>query len=699
MKLNSLVTKKLYSYQVSHVENLISSLNKHSIVLDASDTGTGKTYSTLAICKALRLRPFIICPKSVISSWSKTANYFNLDILGVVNYELIKNCQYYPPAKKNQDPKERKKTQCPYLVYNNDPTNKLLSSYKYIWKLPKNSLIVFDEAHRCKNYKTGNANLLMCASLVDKQKIILLSATLADKPKFFKVFGFVFQLYSRLNYSAYWLKMLSKRYRCPPMIALNREIFPEYGNRMRISELGKLFPQNQIVAKCYDMDRTSDIEDAYREIEEALEELKQAESHASGLAKLTKARQKVELFKIPTFLEIAKDSLENNLSVAIFVNFTETLVSLAESLATGCLIYGDQTQEERDKNIESFNQNISPIIIANIKAGGVGISLHDVQGGHPRISIISPTWSAQDLIQVLGRIHRAGAKTPSLQRIIYCNGTIEEDICQKVNAKLENLSSLNDGDIGGYKIKGISMTEDALQATRDEIKYNQTAAKPKEYEFETKDDLEAQKTEITEEIKMKKNKQISRIKEVQFQEEQKIDTERRKELTVSYSNITSTETIPKVSIERKQLQKMMKKEKEMKTDSLSVEAVKEILSFQSNSKGRAIRKLVNIVKKDNQSDIIVEPKAKIKSKNKSDKKNNIKPKEKQLVSILKKKNNLSSSNPKIKKKVRIQIPVSHNIPDSKSKPNNYSKLSFSELEKKWLKMKQQSQKIIQKWNF
>ena len=54
-----------------------------------------------------------------------------------------------------------------------------------------------------------------------------------------------------------------------------------------------------------------------------------------------------------------------------------------------------------------------------IQAGGVGVSLHDLHGGHPRMSIISPTWSGQDLKQVLGRIHRAGSKTPAIQKIVF----------------------------------------------------------------------------------------------------------------------------------------------------------------------------------------------------------------------------------------------------------------------------------------
>lgn len=75
-----------------------------------------------------------------------------------------------------------------------------------------------------------------------------------------------------------------------------------------------------------------------------------------------------------------------------------------------------------------------------------GISLHDLHG-RPRISLISPNFQARTLIQALGRISRVGAVTPALQRLIYCAGTCEETICNRLKEKLLFLSKLNDNDL------------------------------------------------------------------------------------------------------------------------------------------------------------------------------------------------------------------------------------------------------------
>ena len=116
----------------------------------------------------------------------------------------------------------------------------------------------------------------------------------------------------------------------------------------------------------------------------------------------------------------------------------------------GCLAPQKQKtrkHKERQTNIKNFMKNSEKVIICNIKAGGIGVSLHDIHGDHPRASLISPTWNSLDLVQSLGRIHRAGGKTKSLQRIIYAARTIEENIARKIKGKLKNLSSVNNGDL------------------------------------------------------------------------------------------------------------------------------------------------------------------------------------------------------------------------------------------------------------
>jgi superfamily II DNA or RNA helicase len=215
--------------------------------------------------------------------------------------------------------------------------------------------------------------------------------------------------------------------------------------------LGDLYPKNKTIAQPYSMGKKKEleIEKEYLVISESLDDLKNKSKEDKGnpLVKILRARQKIELLKIPTMVDLANDFMHQGFSVVIFVNFTDTLKLMAKLLFTKCLVYGEQNNEDRIKNIDNFQKNKERLIICNIKCGGVGISLHDLHGGHPRVSLISPSFSSIDLAQALGRIYRAKAMTPSLQYIVFCANTVEEKIAEKVKLKLKNISNINNGDL------------------------------------------------------------------------------------------------------------------------------------------------------------------------------------------------------------------------------------------------------------
>lgn len=443
------IESKLLSYQIPHLYQLYESFQVNKCVLDASDTGTGKTYVALALCNLLKLKPFIICPKSVICSWQNVAKQLNIEIFGVSNYESLINSKYYTS--------NMEKVKCPYM----DKENEI-----FVFYFPHDIIIIFDEAHRCKNYKSITSKLLLSITK-SNNKILLLSATITDKIECFKPFGVVFGLYSEHHKFKSWLRrqfnMMKVQYKniklskklCDKISLdiIHKTIFPHKGSRIKIKELGDLFPKNQMTANLYYCKNHEEIDKMYDLVNDAIKELKIKEKKAEALAKLIFARMKIELLKIPIFIDLAQDAIDNGYSVVIFTNFKETLHNLADKLNTDCLILGEQNMEERQECIEDFQSNKKKVLITMMQCGGVGLSLHDIQGNNPRISLINPSWNGIEMKQALGRIHRAGAKTPALQRIIYCAQTYEEQICDLIDQKLKTIGTINDGDLYGKEIE------------------------------------------------------------------------------------------------------------------------------------------------------------------------------------------------------------------------------------------------------
>ena len=494
--LNDFYINKLLPYQVPHVYQLYESFGQSSCVLDASDTGTGKTYTTIALCGLLNLKPFVICPKSVINSWINVAKEFNIEMRGISNYEKMQGCKYYTPsyeiancpyvdkyliAPKNKQNDNKSKNDKPI-----ESKKKKKDKYGFIFQLPHDTIVIIDEAHRCKNHKTINSTMLQ-AFRDSKTKILLLSATITDKIDCFKPFGVVFGLYDNVKKYNMWIrnKLKIKKIMIEHMKKKNKNknndnhhddeyltdgeiqtqiihnaIFPKMGCRMKIKELGDLFPQNQVIAKCYYSEDHASVDKLYILINDALEDLKKKEMKSVALGQIVRCRMRIEMYKLPIMLDLVDDALNEGYSVAIFVNFKDSMNYLAHHLSEECsLIHGDQTLEDRDYNIENFQTNKTKVIISIIQAGGVGISLHDLYG-RPRISLISPSWSGTDVVQALGRIHRAKSKSPALQRIIYIAESYEEEICKKLTGKLTVLSGINDGDLVGPRLNIEKLKED-----------------------------------------------------------------------------------------------------------------------------------------------------------------------------------------------------------------------------------------------
>lgn len=110
------------------------------------------------------------------------------------------------------------------------------------------------------------------------------------------------------------------------MEGVHKIIFNEYASRMKIKDLGDLFPSNKIIAECYDMDNAVEIEQQYKIIEEEVERLKNKEENSGCvLSRILYARMRIEQLKVPTIIKLAKEYISKNMSVAIFIIFSLSL--------------------------------------------------------------------------------------------------------------------------------------------------------------------------------------------------------------------------------------------------------------------------------------------------------------------------------------------------------------------------------------
>ena len=455
-------TTGLLPPQVGHVQKLVDSLYKNNFAVDMSETGTGKTYAAAAVIRELN-RPFaVICPKSVIHQWEGILKTFKLKAVTIINYEkLVRGNTKWMKWKKQPDPlkpwDEKAVNEIPHFKFKSD------------------TLVIVDEGHKCKGANTSTSWLMVSLKL-QNYRILVSSATVATTPLEMKAFGFLTNLHALYNFKEFcrmngaeWVgrwgalsfDLASERAK-ESMLKLNGYLFEEMkcASRMKVEDFGNLFPESHIVAEAYDLgSNESKIQAVYDEMDYELARLEEKSENYSEhiFAIMMEARRKAELCKVPIFVEMAEDLYDEGKSVVLFVNFTDTVDAVVKRLnkvkkfkdQIGFII-GGQSDKVRQADIEAFQADKKRVLVVNIAAGGTGISLHDLNGQFPRASIISPNWSAYNMRQALGRVWRQGGKTKSYQRIVYAAKCVEEQICHRVQFKLNCLDTLNDGDLAEH---------------------------------------------------------------------------------------------------------------------------------------------------------------------------------------------------------------------------------------------------------
>ena len=442
--------------QKIHSTKLLNSLHLNGFAFDASPTGTGKTYCASWIAKNYGSSVVVICPKSVQKNWFDTLKSFGIDNPIVMTFERL--------VRGNTD----------YYTYDMSVYLNRTNWWKSLGitvNFPNNSLVILDEVHKCKGQKSLSGECLVAIKNAG-HKLLMLSASAATNVTEMKAFGYATLLHSGYGFYDFckdngvafnrfglgtWDANLQK---CKEgMVRIHNTLFNTLGcaNRMNRKDFGNIFPDNQVIADGFDLgSNTAKLQSVYNDMEYELMNLDESSMEYSEhhFAIIMKARRQSEILKVPAMVSWIEDMYDEGVSPVVFINFRETLEAIEKRLDNSkysgkiAKIVGGQTQKQRDNEIEQFQSDIKRICLVMVAAGSASVSLHDLNGNYPRHTLINPSYSAINTLQALGRCHRANGKTPVVQRFFFANGVeIEEKMRKRVNLRLTNLDSLNDGDL------------------------------------------------------------------------------------------------------------------------------------------------------------------------------------------------------------------------------------------------------------
>lgn len=424
-------------------------MRRFGAALDGSDTGTGKTYSAIAVARELGVTPLVIAPKPTLPSWDRAGEF-----LGhpgeTINYEMIRGRA-----------ESRESGKLAVSEYGREVARG--SGSGWVWSQPY-ELVIFDEVDRCAGSTSLNSKMLIAAKRQCK-RVLCLSATAADSPLQMKALGFALGLH---DIKTFWNWIL--RYGCKPavfggfeftkdrkkaaaaMLKLHSLIYPARGARLRKAEIPG-FPKTQIATKILPIS-DGKVEALAAEVAELYRHRKkqEAESEENPMVESIRARQALELLMAPDAAELAKDYALSS-KVILFVNFRDTVTVLRKLLPGAVILAGDDIEPgygptQRQQAMDIFQRNAAPYIICTYGAGGVGVNLHDPTGAETRTNLLFPCYSARMLVQATGRPNREGAAF-SDQFLLYFNCKTHKRIALTLDTKLDSLAALNDGILNG----------------------------------------------------------------------------------------------------------------------------------------------------------------------------------------------------------------------------------------------------------
>ena len=418
--------------------------------------GTGKTVVGSQVAKTLLDQGKItgvavVCPKAVFPSWKAELKETGIDPLFVLNLEKLRT------GKSEWVSKIGKKT--------------------FRWKIPKGTLVLFDEIHKAKGPWTQNANLLISLTRFGF-KVHGMSGTPCECPTEMRPLGYMLGLHSnekcrgsKLSWFL-WMQTLKVRkgyfggYEMSDVdYALEKLRDSMYGkntNGLTVADFPDSFRDNRVLVDPIEFTNNDKIVKSYKslqmtasDITEYIEEGKlPAElvdelDEMSILVKILRARQECELLKVKDIVTMAQDAVTEGYNVVVFMNFKESLME-TKTLLNCDYIDGSVKAEKRDEIIQEFQEDKTNCVVINAATGGTGISLHDVIGNRPRLSLISPSFNAKEFSQVLGRIHRNGAKSDALQKVMISNGSIEQYVMRAISKKMRNMNRIHHSQVGEF---------------------------------------------------------------------------------------------------------------------------------------------------------------------------------------------------------------------------------------------------------
>lgn len=175
------------------------------------------------------------------------------------------------------------------------------------------------------------------------------------------------------------------------------------------------------------------------------------QKRAEALIRMTTLRKLAGAAKVKAVIEHVKDILDNEPGgVFIVAEHKDVIDGLYQGLLKyyPTVVQGGMTDSQKQDNVDAFHNGDSRVMIGQVIAAGVGLTLHG-NGKNHRVVVAQLPWTPADLRQAEDRLHRIGQTHDVMVEVAVCaiegRWTIDERLWGLLEAKHFNSSTVVDG--------------------------------------------------------------------------------------------------------------------------------------------------------------------------------------------------------------------------------------------------------------
>lgn len=463
--------------------------------IEGDGTGLGKTissafgiYGAMKTCSVKKANVLVICPKGVIEQWGNTFKALKIPNirLCVVNYEQSKNLLKAPASVNNA---KKQKTVNRQTATKGTPVVK--------W-----DYIISDESQKLKNWEKAQqakafGNIARYSVATGWPFVIWASATIGQTPLELQYLSPLLYQLTNTPHNTPWKAWLykhgfhiteAKKSGNLSWIAPTSKSTPEEKAQIqqdRREDLGKLnkilfsasspsirrtpidiagWPEIQRIAKGISLTPLEYIE-YQREwllFRAEYRLARRGKNPQGALAQQLRFRQKSSLIRTPHTVDEIVDLLDNNLQVAVYCEFMETIDKMKDAMerkGVSCAEYTGRNEAIRESERVRFQKGQAKVIFFSVD---YAISLHAeeqlpdgtfaTKTGRATL-IHDVTYSGIKCSQIEGRAHRDGQFSPVYY--LYALNTAEEKIAQTMIDRVRSILTIMDDEALASKLDDI----------------------------------------------------------------------------------------------------------------------------------------------------------------------------------------------------------------------------------------------------